>query len=105
MKKQKPPEQIKDLLEKIRGCIEEGRYLQSDHAIDRGNERKIGLSDALYVLKTGHHEKAKTKFDETHNTWKYAIRGNSLERLDIRVIVAFNEDGVLIITVMNVSKN
>jgi hypothetical protein len=78
--------------------------MQSKHAIGREIEREIELPDVLHVLKTGRHEKSKTKFDEIFNSWKYAIRGNTLEGLDIRVIVAFGEDDMLIITVMHVFK-
>ena len=47
----------------------------------------------------------KTSFDHIFNTWKYAIRGISFDNLDIRVIIAFDEDGMLIITVMHVTKD
>lgn len=102
MKLQKKPEQIIDLQSKIIKCIEEERYVQSSHAIEREQERRIGLADAIYVLKTGYHEKAKTKFDEVHNTWKYAIRGKTVEGLNIRVIIAFYKEDMFIITVMHV---
>lgn len=60
MNARKWPDQIKDLQAKIRECIEQERYMQSKHAIDREYEREIELPDALYVLKTGRHEKSKT---------------------------------------------
>ena len=44
----------------------------------------------------------KTIFDSGRKTWKYAIRGKTLEDLDVRVIVAFDDDGMLVITVMHV---
>ena len=77
---------------------------QSKHALDREAERRIILSDVVYVLKNGYHEKQKTSFDEVFLTWKYAIRGKTLDNLDIRVIIAFAADGMLIITVMHVVK-
>lgn len=104
MNARKRPDQIKHLHLKILDCIEQERYVQSTHAIDREIERTIELPDVLYVLKTGRHEKNKTKFDEAFETWKYAIRGNTLDGSDIRVIVAFDENDMLIITVMHVSK-
>jgi len=102
VKKKAKPEQISNLHERICECIENDQYTQSRHALERGNERSIELPDALYVLKTGHHEKRKTTFDEAYNTWKYAIRGLTLDDLDIRVIIAFDEDNMLLITVMHV---
>lgn len=97
------PKQIVHLSEKIRDCIENDRYTQTKHALERESERSIDLRDALYVLKTGHHEKNKTTFDEIFQSWKYAIRGKTLDDLDIRVIVTFDEDGMLIIAVMHVT--
>jgi len=100
----KRTDQIENLHAKILECIENERYIQSIHAIDQRKARSIELTDAIYVLRTGRHEKNKTRFDDTYKTWHYAIRGNTLEGLDIRVIVAFDEDDMLIITVMHVFK-
>jgi Domain of unknown function (DUF4258) len=100
----KRPEQISDLKAKILECIEQERYIQSKHSIDRKAEREIELPDILYVLKTGYHEKKKTRFDEIYQAWNYAVRGNTVEGLDIRIIVAFSQDGMLMITVMHVTK-
>jgi len=47
----------------------------------------------------------KTSFDENFYIWKYAVRGKTLEGFDIRIIIAFDEGGMLIITVMHVLKN
>lgn len=72
---QKRLTQLEELFSKIRGCIDQGLYRQSKHAIDRESERQINLPDVLYVLKNGYHEKQKTSFDEAFQTWKYAVRG------------------------------
>jgi hypothetical protein len=100
--KAKRPSQLDELFPKIRDYIEKERYRESRHARDRKVERNIGLSDVLYVLKNGYHEKQKTSFDENLHVWKYAVRGKTLEGFDIRIITAFDEDGMLIITVMHV---
>lgn len=102
--KTKRPSQIDELFPKVRDCIEKGLYRQSKHAIDRKIERDIDLLDILYVLKNGYHEKQKTYFDETFQEWKYAIRGKTLDNIDIRIIITFDLDDVLIITVMHVLK-
>lgn len=98
----KHPSQLTDLFSKIHHCIDRGLYRQSKHAIERELERKIVLLDVLYVLKHGYHEKRKTSFDETFQTWKYAVRGKTLDDIDIRIIIAFDDTGMLIITVMHV---
>jgi hypothetical protein len=99
----KRPSKIENLLEKIKGCLEQKRYTQTEHAIVREKEREITLAEIKHVLMTGYEEKIKTSFDEHYNTWTYAIRGKTkIDKLDVRVIVAFDKKGMLIITVMNV---
>lgn len=100
--KQKRPAQIEKLFQKIGDCIDSGRYRQSRHAIDQKIERNIDWPDVLYVLKHGYHEKPKTSFDEAFQAWKYAVRGRTLDEIDIRVIIAFDDDEMMIITVMHV---
>lgn len=102
--KSKRPAQLEELFSKIRECIEKGSVRQSKHAINREIERNIDLPDVLYVLKNGYHEKQKTSFDEAFQTWKYAIRGKTLEAMDIRIIISFDEAEMMIITVMHVTK-
>lgn len=90
-----------NLLLKIRECIDSDNYILTKHALERQGERAINLTETLYVLKNGFEDKRKTCFDEVNNKWKYAIRGKTLiENLDSRVVVAFDENLMLIITVM-----
>lgn len=98
------PPQLNELFPEIHRCLDKGLYKQSYHAIERELERKIILPDVIYVLKNGYHEKHKTSFDETYQTWKYAVRGKTIDRFDIRIIIAFDDTGMMIITVMHVIK-
>jgi hypothetical protein len=100
--KAKRPPQLDELFPKIQDCLNKGHYRQSRHAIERGSEREIDIPDVLYVLKNGYHEKQKTSFDEAFQTWKYAVRGKTLDEIDIRIIIAFDNIGMMIITVMHV---
>lgn len=68
----KGPEQIKDLQKKIKECIEQERYIQSTHAIDRELEKEIELPDALHVLKLDITKKVK------RSLIKHIILGNML---------------------------
>lgn len=36
---------------------------------------------------------------------KYAIRGKTLDEIDIRIIIAFDDSGMMIITVMHALKD
>jgi hypothetical protein len=49
----------------------------------------------MHVLKTGLEEKNKTVFDSDFKTWKYAVRGYTTDNLDLRVIIAFDDEGML----------
>lgn len=104
MTKQKKPPFIENLFQVIRDSIEKGNYRLTEHAVQRLRERDISLNDAEFVLKHGYHEKSKTSFDEVFKTWKYAIRGKTIERLDIRILLAFDEKDMIIITLMHVGK-
>ena len=101
----KRPEKIGNVVEKVKECIAEGKYILTVHAFDRQTERSINLPATLHVLKTGYEEKRKTCFDCERNTWKYAIRGKTIrDEIDVRVIVAFDENEMLIITVIRLEK-
>jgi hypothetical protein len=98
------PDKLVDLLDVVRTCIAEGRYLDTRHAARRGMEREITRPEILYVLKSGFHEKRKDKFDELYQAWNYAIRGKTVDKKNVRVAVSFDENGLLIITAIDLDK-
>ena len=102
MTKQKSPEKLPNVLEKIREAIELENYVFTNHALDRVKERGIDIQTTVNVLLSGYEEKQKTKFDKEKDSWKYAIPGVTTEEEDVRVIVAFDEDEMLVVTVMHV---
>ncbi len=89
------------LLKKIREHVQKGTYIVSAHAFQRQNERLIDLKHVLYVLKNGAREEKKDLFDVKTQMWKYAICGKTIDGISLRVIVAF-EDEMIIITVIRV---
>lgn len=91
------PDKIENLLERIVTCISTGAYRDTYHAIERRQQRHITLPEIIHVLTTGRYEKSKDKFDETFNAWNYAMRGRTLDGLDLRVIVSFDEEKDLLI--------
>lgn len=95
------PEKEPDLLQKIRDAINSRNFRDVIHASMRAVERDITRPEYLYVLKNGRHEKKKDEFKEEHNNWNYAIRGKTLDDRELRVIVSFDENGMLIITVID----
>lgn len=89
---------IHNLLDAVRSSLESGHYFDTRHATDRQAERSISRTEVVYVLKHGRHEKSKDQYQERYWTWNYAIRGKTIDRRDVRVIVSFDENNMLIIT-------
>ena len=101
MAQQKRPPKLADVLELVRMAVEAGNFLDTVHASVRQQQRAITRPEYLYILKNGFHEKAKDTYEPIYLTWKYAIRGKTVDKRDLRVIVTF-KDSLLIITVMEV---
>ncbi|MFZ0565700.1 MAG: DUF4258 domain-containing protein [Chlamydiales bacterium] len=93
----KKPKKIEKLLEHIKDCISSGGYRDTFHAIERKAERNITLPEIIHVLRTGRHEKSKDHFEEAFNAWNYAIHGKTIDGLELRVIVSFEEERDLLI--------
>ncbi|MBS0620666.1 MAG: DUF4258 domain-containing protein [Verrucomicrobia bacterium] len=79
--------------------INRGLYRITKHAADEQAKDGLDLQDTLRVLKTGAHEKSKTVFSSAFQCWKYAIRGKTEDLKEVRVIIAFAKE-MMIITVM-----
>lgn len=97
------PEKEVDLLNKIRKAVLSGNYQETEHAKHRAKERGIIGSDYEYVLKTGSHEPSKDKFDNNYREWNYAIRGKTIDKKELRIIVTIEDDGLLLITVIDLN--
>jgi len=64
-------------------------------------ERDVQFFDAMYVLQNGHHEKKKTFYHEASKKWRYAIRGETPDFLELRVVITFDESNMIVITVVD----
>ena len=93
----KKPKKIENLLECIKNCIASGTYRDTFHAIERKTARNISLPEIIHVLTTGRHERSKDHFEEAFNSWNYAVRGTTIDGLDLRIIVSFDEARDLLI--------
>ena len=101
----KRPQKIEHLVDRIRKCINSGAYRDTFHAALRKNERNITLPEIIYVLTTGRHEKSKDQFDKAFYAWNYAIRGKTIDELDLRIIVSFDDEkDLLIITAFYIER-
>ena len=94
---------IDDLLGEIRRHIESRNFRLSKHAMDQGRMRDLSLPDVIHVLLNGRHEKEKTLFNTARQQWNYAIRGNTSNGIEARIIVGF-EGGMAVITIIRLTK-
>lgn len=99
------PAKLSNLCEKIKTALDTRKYRQSLHALQRMDKRKVTFLDILYVLENGYREESKDAYDDAFHKWKYAIRGRTLENVSIRVIITFDDDDLLIITVINLTED
>ena len=90
-----------DILRTVKEHVRKGTYTLVKHAIVRQEERGIRLPDVLHVLERGCHEKEKDTFDVKNQCWKHAIRGRTKNGIDLRIIVAF-EQQMVIITIIRI---
>ena len=95
------PSKLPALMPAIRAALEQGDYIYSNHALERQNQRKITRSEVLQVLKGGHHEKAKDTYEEAYKAWNYAVRGKTGDKRELRIIVSFDPQGMLIVTAID----
>jgi hypothetical protein len=86
------------------------RVIDTRHAKARRGERSISFHEIMHVLcETGIHEKAKDEWKVEFTAWNYAIRGITIDGLEIRIPVFFIDSDpeityIGIATVVNLSK-
>lgn len=94
---------IVDLLDRIKLAVEAGNYCISNHAYERSQDRLIPMPHVEQVLLHGFHEKRKDTFSEEFKSWNYSIRGKSPDFDDVRVVVSFTRENLLVVTVINLN--
>ncbi len=94
----------RNILKIIRQRAQAGDFVILLHAVTRSAERDISAADIAYVLKTGERETNKDEFKEKFQSWNYAMRGLTLDNRSLRIAVAFDETGMLIVTVIPLGK-
>jgi len=97
-------QKVDDLLTKIKSSLIAGEYLFTDHAEEMLQDREVTRQEVQEVLISGFHEKRKDSFDEKYNAWKYSVKGKTLDQRPLRIIVSFDPDGMLIITIIDLNK-
>ena len=95
---------IENLLDVVSKALDTGDYLDTSHANVRKGEREISRPEIVYVLRHGFHEARKDKYEEQYKAWNYAIRGKTVDRRELRVVVSFDTAGMLIITAIDLDQ-
>lgn len=88
----KKPAKHPDVLGLARLSLEKGRYRDTRHVVDRRQEREITLMEIKAVIGSGWHEKAKDRYQEEYSAWSYAIRGKTVDKRALRVVISFEPD-------------
>ena len=97
------------VLGSLRKALSSGQVYMSDHALERVEERLVpfgmGAADVITVLRRGFHEEEKDEWDGDLQSWAYAIRGKTTDRVELRVPIAIETDegGVVVVSVVNLS--
>ncbi len=102
MSLRKPPK-LENICKTAKHCIDRGLYRYTAHALCRKLERNITELDALHVIKAGWRVPMRDEYCLVNKGWKYAFEGKTLQDEIIRVIIGFDDDMMLIITVMYVT--
>jgi hypothetical protein len=99
----KRPPKAENFLETVHQHVLADRYLDTRHATDRKNERNILRAEIRAVLLAGRHEKSRDRYDELLGRWSYSVRGCTVDLRELRIIVALDETGTLIISAIELA--
>lgn len=98
------PPKISNVRELVRRKAEAGEIIILPHAIARQVLRLITVTDIVHALVHGWHEKKKDKYSPEYGSWNYAIRGSTVDKRELRIVVSFDENGMLVITVIDLGR-
>ncbi len=98
------PPKASGIIKIVSAAAQSGKVLYSGHANERMKQRGIIKPEVEYVLKNGHHEPRKDTFNEKEKAWDYSIRGKTVDKRNLRIIVAVVSPGVFVITTIDLDK-
>ena len=99
-KVKKSPPKLAGVAARIREDATAGRFHELPHTQTRKEQRNIRRHDIQHVLKTGRREDRKDSYEDNHKSWNYSITGATVDERKVRVIVSFESNYMLIITVI-----
>lgn len=74
-------------LRQMRECVHRGRLLLSEHALQRMQERRLGIYDVERTIRTGRI--IKQQRDSITGELKYIVRGQPYALFHVEVVVKF----------------
>lgn len=97
----------RELFEAIERALNEKTYYFTAHALNRSQERSVSEFQVILILrsKTKYHESKKDSFNNAFKAWNYSIRGETVDYERIRIIVSFDSNEMLIVTVINLDED
>ena len=95
---------IASVMTLIRAHAQAGDFVVLPHAELRRGERKISVPDIAHVLLNGERDPVHDEFKEEFQSWNYAVRGKTIDGRSIRIAVTFDENEMLIVTVIPLGK-
>ena len=95
---------IPNVMALIRERARNGNFILLPHAIARGLERSVAVADIAYALINGWHEAGKDEFKQEYQAWNYSVRGSTIDKRQVRIVVSFDENKMLVITVIRLAK-
>jgi hypothetical protein len=93
MPKQKTfkPLKLANVSKKVQEYAKDGRIIDTRHSKIRQGERFVTFPEIIQVLEKGWHEKNKDEWKDEYSTWNYSIRGKTLDGIELRVPVFFDD--------------
>lgn len=91
-KKTSKSEKLSDVAKKVQEHAKNGRIIDTRHSKLRQGERIVTFPEIIQVLETGWHEKIKDEWKDEFQAWNYAIRGKTLNGLELRIPVFFDDE-------------
>ncbi len=94
----------KNIISLVKNTVKSGNYIYTGHANLRIRQRQVTRFEVKQALLSGHHEKRKDIFDREWNSWNYSIKGKTIDKRKLRIVINFDKDNMLIITVIDLDK-
>lgn len=81
-----------NVLSMVHEHVKNGRIIDTRHSKIRQQERVVTFPEIIQVLEAGWHEKVKDEWKTEYNTWNYSIRGKTLDGVELRIPVFFDDN-------------